>query len=60
MAYVNCMTRTNWTIQPREGFREGIDQLRKAEVDLPSRTEMLHRLVSRAAQAIQETQESAT
>ena len=49
------MTRTNWTIQPREGFREALDKLRKQEDDLPSRTEMLHRLVSKAVKAIEGT-----
>lgn len=50
------MTRTNWTIQPREDFRENVDRLRKAEVDLPSRTEMLHRLVSRAVDDLEDVE----
>ena len=47
------MSKINWTIQPREGFREKLDDLRRVEPDLPSRTEMLHRLVDRALEALQ-------
>lgn len=53
--YIQCMERDQMHLRIRAGFQENLDRLRKEEPDLPSRTEMLHRLVSKAAKAIEGT-----
>lgn len=43
------MKTDQMTFRCTEAFKPDLDLIRKAEVDLPSRTEMLHRLVNRAS-----------
>ena len=46
------MKSDQMTFRCSDAFKGELDLIRKAESDLPSRTEMLHRLVDRAADTV--------